>query len=119
MYKICDMQIEYVHQISVEHTRSILGGGIGLIFYGVTTLYFESVDVDELRNFRFSKDGKTVESQVVLELLVSEGGYALLYSLFNGAQYEGYTLIPMIDDFKQVITSYHNLLVVERAFRVV
>jgi transposase len=32
---------------------------------------------------------------------VSRGGYPLSYSLYNGSQYEGYTMIPMIDDFKQ------------------
>ena len=37
----------------------------------------------------------------MLGLLVSEGGYPLSYSLFNGKQYEGFTMIPMIDDFKQ------------------
>jgi transposase len=37
----------------------------------------------------------------VLGLLVSEGGYPLSYSVFNGKQYEGYTMIPMIDDFRQ------------------
>ena len=45
--------------------------------------------------------GKTAESQVVFGLLVSEGGYPLSYSLLSGSQYEGFTMIPMIDDFKQ------------------
>jgi hypothetical protein len=31
-----------IQPISVEHTRNILGGHIGLVFYDVTTLYFES-----------------------------------------------------------------------------
>jgi hypothetical protein len=34
---------EKIQQISVAHTRKILGGQIGLVFYDVTTLYFESV----------------------------------------------------------------------------
>ena len=71
------------------------------MFYDVSTLYFETAKTDNLREPGFSKDGKTAESQVVLGLLVSEGGYPLSYSLFNGSQYEGYTMIPMIDDFKQ------------------
>jgi transposase len=71
------------------------------MFYDVSTLYFETAKTDDLREPGFSKDGKTAESQVVLGLLVSEGGYPLSYSLFNGSQYEGYTMIPMIDDFKQ------------------
>ena len=80
------------------------GGKIGLMFYDVTTLYFEPSKTDALREPGFSKDGKTAESQVVLGLLVSEGGYPLSYSLFNGSQYEGFTMIPMIDDFKQRFT---------------
>ena len=93
--------MELAQQISVEHTRKLFGGKIGLMFYDVTTLYFETAQTDVLREAGFSKDGKTAESQVVLGLLVSEGGYPLSYSLFNGSQYEGFTMIPMIDDFKQ------------------
>ena len=101
MDKLYNTQKELVQQISVEHTRKILGGRIGLMFYDVTTLYFETSRTDVLREPGFSKDGKTAESQVVLGLLVSSGGYPLSYSLFNGSQYEGYTMIPMIDDFRQ------------------
>ena len=101
MDRLYDTQQELVQNISVEHTRKILGGRIGLMFYDVSTLYFETAKTDNLREPGFSKDGKTAESQVVLGLLVSEGGYPLSYSLFNGSQYEGYTMIPMIDDFKQ------------------
>jgi hypothetical protein len=32
-------QQDRIQQISVEHTRKILGGKIGLVFYDVTTLY--------------------------------------------------------------------------------
>ena len=101
MDKLYNTQQELVQGISVEHTRNLFGGRLGLVFYDVTTLYFESAAEDELRSPGFSKDGKTAETQVVLGLLVSEGGYPLSYSVFNGKQYEGYTLIPMIDDFRQ------------------
>ena len=101
MDKLYNSQQEFVQSISVEHTHRILGGKLGIMFYDVTTLYFESAQEDELRSPGFSKDGKTAETQVVLGLLVSEGGYPLSYSVFNGKQYEGYTMIPMIDDFRQ------------------
>ena len=74
---------------------------IGLMFYDVTSLYFETGIQDELRTNGFSKDGKTSESQIILGLLVSADGYPLSYSIFNGAQYEGRTMIPIIDDFIQ------------------
>jgi transposase len=88
-----------IQQISVEHTRKILGGHIGLVFYDVTTLYFESDHSDDLRERGFSKDGKHAQPQVVLGLLVSRDGYPLSYSLFNGAQYEGRTMLPIVEDF--------------------
>ena len=97
--KLHNSQQELIQRISVEHTRKILGGKIGLLFYDVTTLYFETDKMDELRTSGFSKDGKHSQPQVVLGLLVSRGGYPLSYSIFNGSQYEGRTMIPVIEDF--------------------
>ena len=112
MDRLYKSQQELVQQISVEHTMKILGGRIGLVFYDVSTLYFETARTDVLREPGFSKDGKTAEAQVVLGLLVSEGGYPLSYSLFNGSQYEGYTMIPVIDDFRQRFCLGDDLVVV-------
>ena len=97
--KLYNTQQEKIQQISVEHTRKILGGKIGIVFYDVTTLYFESDYEDELREKGYSKDGKHSQPQVLLGLLVSTGGYPLSYSLFNGSQYEGYTMLPVVEDF--------------------
>ena len=99
--KLYNTQQEQIQQISVDHTRKILGGKIGLMFYDVTTLYFESDYSDELRENGFSKDGKHSQPQVVLGLLVSKDGYPLSYSLFNGSQYEGRTMLPIVEDFVQ------------------
>ena len=99
--KLYNTQQEQIQQISVEHTRKILGGKIGLMFYDVTTLYFESDYSDELRENGFSKDGKHSQPQVVLGLLVSKDGYPLSYSIFNGSQYEGRTMLPIVEDFVQ------------------
>lgn len=99
--KLYNTKKEQVLEISVEHTRKILGGVITVAFYDVTTLYFESFREDVLRSPGFSKDGKTAETQIVLGLLVSRDGYPLAYSLFNGSQFEGRTMIPIVDDFIQ------------------
>ncbi len=101
MDTLYDTRREQIQQISVEHTRRLLGGQIGIVFYDVTTLYFETAREDVLRSPGFSKDGKTAESQIVLGLLVSRDGYPLSYNIFNGGQYEGRTMIPIIDDFVQ------------------
>jgi transposase len=88
-----------VQQISVAHTRRILGGKIELVFYDVTTLYFETDNGDELRKTGFSKDGKHNQPQIVLGLLVSTGGYPLAYSIHEGNKYEGHTMLPAVEDF--------------------
>jgi transposase len=99
--KLYNTQQEQIQKISVEHTKKILGGKIGLMFYDVTTLYFETDNGDELREPGFSKDGKHNQPQVVLGLLVSKDGYPLSYSVFNGSQYEGRTMLPIVEDFVQ------------------
>ena len=92
-------QQELVQQISVEHTRKVLGGKNGLVFYDVTTLYFETDYGDDLRKTGFSKDGKHSNPQIVLGLLVSVGGYPLAYSIHEGNKYEGHTMLPAVEDF--------------------
>lgn len=63
--KLYNTQKEKIQQISIEHTLKILGGKIGLMFYDVTTLYFESDSGDDMREAGFSKDGKHSQPQVV------------------------------------------------------
>jgi transposase len=65
----------------------------------ITTLYFETDHSDNFRERGFSKDGKHAQPQVVLGLLVSRDGYPLSYSLFNGSQYEGRTMMPVVEEF--------------------
>ena len=55
--KLHNTQQDKIQEISIEHTRKILGGKIGLLFYDVTTLYIETEQNDELRKNGFSKDG--------------------------------------------------------------
>jgi transposase len=97
--KLNDTQKDIIQEISVQHTCKILGGKIGLVFYDVTTLYFETDIGDDLRKTGFSKDGKHAQPQIVLGLLVSEGGYPLAYSIHEGNKYEGHTMLPVVEDF--------------------
>ncbi len=59
-----------VEQITFEHTKSVLGGKVDVVFYDMTTLYFETEDEDDLRKTGFSKDGKHQNPQIFLGLLV-------------------------------------------------
>lgn len=47
---------ERVEQIAFAHTQNVLQGNISIVFYDMTTLYFEASDEDDLRKTGFSKD---------------------------------------------------------------
>lgn len=88
---------EQVEKIAFEHTRKILSGKITVVFYDMTTLYFEAEDEDDLRKIGFSKDGKFQCPQIMLGLFVGEDGYPIAYDIYEGNTFEGSTLIPAIE----------------------
>lgn len=92
---------EEVEQISFKHTKKILGGEVNVVFYDMTTIYFEASTEDELRKTGFSKDGKHSNPQIFLGLLVGVGGYAIGYDIFEGNTYEGHTLIPFLEKIQR------------------
>lgn len=101
MDKLHKHQKSYVQQISYQHTLEVLGGKISVVFYDVTTLYFEIDNEDVLRKTGFSKEGKHQNPQIVLGLLVSKDGYPLAYDIFEGSKFEGHTMLPVLDNFKE------------------
>jgi len=100
MDKLHSTQKELVQQISYAHSLKVLGGQINVVFYDVTTLYFEIDQEDELRKTGFSKEGKHLNPQIILGLLVSKNGYPLAYDIYQGNKFEGHTLLPIINSFK-------------------
>ena len=88
-----------MQDISVSHTKEILGGYIGVLFYDVTTLYFKADNEDDLRKTGISKEGRHSNPQIILGLLVSIGGYPLAYCIHEGNKYEGHTMLPIVNEF--------------------
>lgn len=101
MDKLHSTQKELVQHISYEHTKKVLGGKVNVVFYDVTTIYFEIDQEDDLRKTGFSKEGKHQNPQIVLGLLVSKNGYPLAYDIFEGNKFEGHTMLPVIGSFKE------------------
>lgn len=100
MDKLNSKHKEQLQNISYKHTLKIFGGVMSVVFYDVTTLYFETSEEDDLRKIGFSKDGKSQHPQIVLGLLVSAGGYPLAFEMFEGNKFEGQTILPVIEKFK-------------------
>ena len=91
---------EEVERIVYENSKKILGE-IRMVFYDMTTLYFEAENEDDLRKIGFSKDGKFQCPQIMLGLLVGENGYPIGYNIFEGNTFEGHTMIPAIQEMQK------------------
>lgn len=111
--KLHKVQIDQVKQINFNHTLKLLEGKLTIVFYDVTTLYFEAEDEDDLRKAGFSKDGKHSNPQIVLGMLVSENGYPLDYEIFEGNKFEGHTMLPVIEAFKMKYQMEHLIVIAD------
>ncbi len=101
MDKLDNEAIERLNQKSYENTKQLYKEKIDVVFFDCTTLYFEAFDEDELRKKGYSKDLKFNEVQVVLALMVTKEGLPIGYEVYNGATYEGHTLIPAVNKLRQ------------------
>jgi transposase len=91
---------EQAKQIAYRHTKKVLKR-IAVVFYDMTSLYFEAEDEDDLRKIGFSKDGKFQNPQILLGLLVGEKGYPIGYDIFEGNTFEGKTLLPVLKQIQK------------------
>lgn len=91
---------EQAKQIARRHTKKILKR-ITVVFYDMTSLYFEAEEEDDLRKIGFSKDGKFQNPQIMLGLLVGEKGYPIGYDIFEGNTFEGKTLLPVLKQIQK------------------
>ena len=82
MMDILEKNLESIQTSIFNKTRSIFDKNIEMMFFDVSTLYFESFDEDELRKFGYSKDQKYHLTQVVLALATTAEGLPLGYKLF-------------------------------------
>ncbi len=73
-------------------------GGLSLLLYDVTTLYFEAENEDDLRKVGYSKE-RRIDPQIVVGLLVDRTGFPLEIGCFEGNTAETTTLVPIITAF--------------------
>ena len=91
-----------------------LGEPVDCFFFDVTTLYFESVKQDSLRDFGFSKDQKYHSVQIVFALVVDSQGMPLAYETFKGNLAETKTLIPVLEKLRERFSVTNVTVVCDR-----
>lgn len=85
--------------IALDFARKHYAFNFDLLFYDVTTLYFEAFEEDDLRKNGFSKDNKSQQPQILLALMVSKQGFPIAYEVFAGNTFEGHTILPVVKNF--------------------
>lgn len=88
-----------IEQQTVRFAKQAYQFNFSLVFYDVTTLYFETFESDELRKPGFSKDNKSQQPQIVVGLMVTQDGFPIGYEVFAGNTFEGHTMLPVIQGF--------------------
>lgn len=88
-----------IEKIVIGFAKQNYAFNFDLLFYDVTTLYFETFEEDELRKNGFSKDNKSQQPQILVALLVTKEGFPIAYEIFTGNTFEGHTIIPVVKAF--------------------
>ena len=117
LYRSLDYLAEFkdkIEKMLFEKNTDLFNMSVDVVFYDVTTLYFESEKADDLRNFGFSKDHRVSEVQVVLGLLVDQEGRPIGFDLFPGNMYEGHTLKDAISKLKVRFAIEKLIIVADR-----
>ncbi|MGI0061326.1 MAG: IS1634 family transposase [Nitrosotalea sp.] len=107
---------EETEKAAVTFAQKHLSFDFSLVFYDVTTLYFETFKEDEdttdekghtivgLRKNGFGKEKKPGQPLILIGLLVTREGYPVAVEIFEGNTFEGKTMIPSILRFQE---KYH------------
>ncbi len=97
MDKIIDPVIANIKQQVFSNTKKLLAtNSLNVLFYDLTTIYFENNNTSDLKMLGFSKDGKSQHVQISLALIVTKFGLPVGYEIFPGNIYEGKTLLPTL-----------------------
>lgn len=108
---------ELIKQHLFTEQHNLFSTVLDVVFYDVTTLYFESQVEKEgqLRQKGYSKDGKAHKTQVVLGLLVDKHRNPITYFLYQGNTYEGGTMIDALEQMKSRYTIDKVIVVADSA----
>lgn len=92
---------EQIKTIIYNHGRNLFNQKLDLVFYDVTTFYFDSDTEDGFREKGFGKDGKIGNTIIVFGLLIDQDKQPVGYEVYHGRQYEGHTFTDAIARLKK------------------
>lgn len=106
---------ERFQEALIDFARQDLGDALRLVFYDVTTLYFDSQVKTALKDFGYSKDHHATDTQIVIGLVVNRQGFPLYFDIFSGSTFEGHTFIKVIETIKALLPTSELIVVADAA----
>jgi transposase len=119
LYRTLDYLAKYQDQIQqyiYQPARDLFNNSLDVVFYDVTTFYFES-EIErehELRQKGFSKDGKIGNTQILFGLLIDKNKQPIGYRIYKGDTFEGHTFEKAILQLKEQYQIKNIILVADR-----
>jgi transposase len=95
----------YENQEPIKHLiynkgRNLFNQKLDVVFYDVTTFYFDSDKEDGFRQKGFGKDGKIGNTIITFGLLIDKDKQPVGYEVYRGKQYEGHTFSDALNRLK-------------------
>lgn len=96
----------YENQEPIKHLiynkgRNLFNQKLDVVFYDVTTFYFDSDKEDGFRQKGFGKDGKIGNTIITFGLLIDKDKQPVGYEVYRGKQYEGHTFSDALARLKK------------------
>lgn len=92
---------EPIKRLIYSQGRNLFNQKLDVVFYDVTTFYFDSDKEDGFREKGFGKDGKIGNTIIAFGLLIDQNKQPVGYEVYRGKQYEGHTFSDAIVRLKE------------------
>ena len=105
-----------IQQQIFQTGRDLFNQKLDIVFYDVTTFYFESeVEKEgELRQMGFGKDGKIGNTQILFCMMIDRDKNPIGYRIFKGDTYEGHTFEKAVEGLKNQYQIDKVIIVADR-----
>lgn len=119
LYRSLDHLADYqqwVQNSIYKGGRDLFNQSLDVVFYDVTTFYFDSDKVVEgsLRQKGFSKDGKLGKTQILFGLLIDKHKQPIGYRIYRGDKFEGHTFEDALNTLKSTYNIDKVVVVADR-----
>ena len=113
------LDILSANKITIEEAlfaknKNLFNISTDIVFYDVTTFYYESKEENDLKKFGYSKDGKFGDVQVVMGLIIDKNGMPIGYELFSGNTFDSKTMVRVLDNLKGKFNLENVVIVADR-----